>query len=224
VSTGVRFSTLPRTPSSAHTSLSPPTTLTLIYNPLIGYASTAYAAQISPTIALASRFGVNVYSYESDLSVGGEWWIGRRRGKRAVPKVDPQAVRESDEWRQPGLGAEIQGREAILEEGDLRGSHLAPVREMRHGREEIDGPFAKERVYPGSAARPAPPATVEVESSNTAEDDRDGILKAKVSGNWVRATRSASHRPYTLTRSLSQYCTRRGYGTASSRSGWSQTS
>jgi hypothetical protein len=47
----------------------------------MGFLSTAYSAQISPHLALSSRYGVNVYSYESDLCVGGEWWIGSGRGK-----------------------------------------------------------------------------------------------------------------------------------------------
>lgn len=78
LSTGLRFTTLP--PSASNPNPSPPTTLTLLYNPLIGYLSTAYSAQVSPHMALSSRYGVNVYSYESELTVGGEWWIGSGRG------------------------------------------------------------------------------------------------------------------------------------------------
>lgn len=32
-------------------------------------------------VVLVIWFGVNVYLYESDFSVGGEWWIGRWCGK-----------------------------------------------------------------------------------------------------------------------------------------------
>lgn len=55
----------------------------------MGFISTAYAAQLSPTVSLATRFGVNIYSYESDFSVGGEWWIGRRFGGGRGPAVEP---------------------------------------------------------------------------------------------------------------------------------------
>lgn len=55
----------------------------------MGFISTAYAAQLSPTVSLATRFGVNSYSYESDFSVGGEWWIGRRFGGGRGPAVEP---------------------------------------------------------------------------------------------------------------------------------------
>lgn len=69
----------------------------------MGFVSTSYAAQVTPHLSLASRFGVNVYSYESDLCVGGEWWIGSGRGKggwRGLPlggsgdeqEVQPQPV------------------------------------------------------------------------------------------------------------------------------------
>ncbi|KAI9634632.1 uncharacterized protein MKK02DRAFT_16182 [Dioszegia hungarica] len=122
ISTGLRFSTLPTPSSGSHHPLSPPTTLTLLYNPLMGFVSTAYSAQISPTIALSSRYGVNVYSYESDLSIGGEWWIGRRRGKRV------------ESGTTPGLSAAVD---------------------------------------------PQP-----MESTRDTAEDRDGILKAKISGNW----------------------------------------
>lgn len=159
----------------------------------MGFLSTAYSAQISPTIALSSRFGVNVYSYESDLSIGGEWWIGRRRGKRVVddaissPALSSQTTGELSQG--PGERERIAGREAILEEGDLRSSHpgsgpQVPVTE------EIAGPFAHERVYPvippRGQSRVITSETPDVGMGESEmENDRDGILKAKISGNWV---------------------------------------
>jgi distribution and morphology protein 10 len=91
----------------------------------MGFLSTSYAAQVTPRLALASRFGVNVYSYESDLSIGGEWWIGKGRGS----------------W----IGSNGKDREAV----------------------------------PGGAGS-EPPLTV-----TTADQDRDGVLRAKVSGTGV---------------------------------------
>jgi distribution and morphology protein 10 len=102
----------------------------------MGFLSTSYAAQVTPRLALASRFGVNVYSYESDLSLGGEWWIGKGRGS----------------W----IGSNGKDRE----------------------------------VVPGGAgAEPTLAVT-------TADQDRDGVLRAKVSGTgvsgWMR--RLVTHR------------------------------
>lgn len=122
LSTGLRFTTIPNSTANPTAPVSPPTTLTILYNPLMGFLSTSYAAQVTPRLALASRFGVNVYSYESDLSLGGEWWIGKGRGS----------------W----IGSNGKDRE----------------------------------VVPGGAGS-EPPLTV-----TTADQDRDGVLRAKVSG------------------------------------------
>lgn len=85
VSTGVRFSTLPETntlPGAAPSQ--PPTTITATLNPIMGHLSTAYAVAISPNSSLASRFDFNLFSYDADLTIGGEWL--QRQGKE-VPKV-----------------------------------------------------------------------------------------------------------------------------------------
>lgn len=155
VSTGVRFTTLPGS-SSPNTPPSPPTTITVLYNPLIGFLSTAYAAQIAPTVSVATRFGVNVYSYESDFAIGGEWWIGRRRGKRG-PEAE---VELSDEFK-----AELAKRQLIG--GVLRADEDA---EPQH-----DSTF-KGELAP-LASHKAPPL-------KPGDKDRDGVLKARLGGNW----------------------------------------
>ena len=67
MSTGLRFSTLPR-----HSGF--PYTMTLTLNPLMGNLSSSYSVVASPLLALSTRFDFNVYSYESDLVVGMELW------------------------------------------------------------------------------------------------------------------------------------------------------
>ncbi|KZP24574.1 hypothetical protein FIBSPDRAFT_856758 [Athelia psychrophila] len=98
VSTGIRFTTSPdATPqsfqlpanSSSPLSLastprglpSPPTTITALFNPMMGHMSGAYAARVSPDLALGSRFDFNVYSYESEWTMGAEWWIRQKHTK-----------------------------------------------------------------------------------------------------------------------------------------------
>ncbi|EIW61284.1 mitochondrial distribution and morphology protein 10 [Trametes versicolor FP-101664 SS1] len=99
VSTGIRFTTVPdatppsfQVPSSSSSPSSPtprgppsqpPTTITALFNPMLGHISGAYAARVSRDLSLASRFDFNVYSYESEWSVGAEWW--QRRGKHHPP-------------------------------------------------------------------------------------------------------------------------------------------
>ncbi|EER25138.1 mitochondrial protein, putative [Coccidioides posadasii C735 delta SOWgp] len=90
LSTGLRFTTLPAASesihslSSTHPAQSPistfPYTLTLTLTPLTGSLSTTYSLLASPNLAFSSRFGFNVYSWESEMVAGCELW--RRKKKR----------------------------------------------------------------------------------------------------------------------------------------------
>jgi mitochondrial distribution and morphology protein 10 len=53
---------------------------------MMGHLSTAYAARVSQDLALCSRFDFNMYSYESEWTMGAEWWI--RRGLRKILDED----------------------------------------------------------------------------------------------------------------------------------------
>ncbi|KAI0720200.1 mitochondrial distribution and morphology protein 10 [Cerioporus squamosus] len=118
VSTGIRFTTLPDAtppsfqvpssstagPSTPHVPPSqPPTTITALFNPMLGHISGAYAAKVSRDLSLASRFDFNVYSYESEWSMGAEWW--QRRGKVRHPPSSPDEPTPS----LPDLADEVQG-------------------------------------------------------------------------------------------------------------------
>lgn len=82
-SLGTRFQTLP-------THHGTPLTATLTFN-LLGHMSATYAV-VAGDCTLASQFGFNVYSYESDWAVGMELWNKRR--PRAV--VTTPSVEESE--------------------------------------------------------------------------------------------------------------------------------
>jgi mitochondrial distribution and morphology protein 10 len=99
VSTGIRFTTLPDAtpPSFQLPSTSalpsnqsplplsqPPTTLTALFNPMLGHISGAYAARVSRDLSMCSRFDFNVYSYESEWTMGAEWWIRKNGVKHAA--------------------------------------------------------------------------------------------------------------------------------------------
>ena len=123
VSTGIRFTTLPdATPPSFQIPTSsgagpstpvgppsqPPTTITALFNPMLGHISGAYAARVSRDLALASRFDFNVYSYESEWSIGAEWWQHHSKVQHApspsdVSKSDP-SIRSISQ-----LADEVQG-------------------------------------------------------------------------------------------------------------------
>jgi len=92
MSTGIRFTTLPR-----HTGF--PYTMTLTLNPLMGNVSSTYAVKAGRNLALCSQFDFNFYSYESDLKLGLELW----RRKRPV-EVDVEWAERMirPEWREVG--------------------------------------------------------------------------------------------------------------------------
>ncbi|GAA5894343.1 hypothetical protein JCM5296_005144 [Sporobolomyces johnsonii] len=90
LSTGLRFSTVPE---SAGGPPQPPTTITATLNPIMGQLSTAYAVQTGKDSSLASRFDFNMYSYDADLTVGGEWF--QRKGKSAKAKGHEREVDEA---------------------------------------------------------------------------------------------------------------------------------
>ena len=71
---------------------------------MLGHISGAYAARVSRDLSLASRFDFNVYSYESEWSLGAEWW--QRRSKARHP---PSTSDESESPSLPDLAGEVQG-------------------------------------------------------------------------------------------------------------------
>ncbi|KIM45793.1 hypothetical protein M413DRAFT_440830 [Hebeloma cylindrosporum] len=94
VSTGIRFTTLPDAtppsfqvpppsivqapvPTTRTPPFQPPTTITALFNPMLGHMSGAYTARGSRDLALSSRFDFNVYSFESEWAMGVEWWLRR---------------------------------------------------------------------------------------------------------------------------------------------------
>lgn len=185
VSTGLRFTTLPPVLTPGAPPPSPPTTLTLLYNPLIGFLSSAYSAQVSPTVALSTRFGVNIYSYESDLAVGGEWWVGRRRGKRDAPTSPSPPIRSST----PGLNLRGEEEDVVMEKQLDSPFPILRDEEDVSSEKAMDSPIplVKQRSPVASQnellkGRVGGPADGEVSG---AETDRDGIIKARLSGNWV---------------------------------------
>lgn len=84
VSAAIRFTTLPdsalQTASSSKTPFfQPPTICTATFTPITGHLSAAYAAKVSRDLALCSRFTFNINSYESEWTMGGEWWLRRKK-------------------------------------------------------------------------------------------------------------------------------------------------
>ncbi|KAK9453174.1 hypothetical protein V1511DRAFT_505845 [Dipodascopsis uninucleata] len=85
ISTGLRYNTLS---AYAHT----PMTMTLTLNPLMGNLSTTFAVQSTKFTAFASRYDFNVYSYESNLTLGCELW---KRPERPISSKRLRSKRRS---------------------------------------------------------------------------------------------------------------------------------
>jgi len=64
-----------------------PYTMTLTLNPIIGALASTYSVKPTSNLALSSRFDFNVYSWESQYTLGAEIWRGRGRKNRAR-KID----------------------------------------------------------------------------------------------------------------------------------------
>ncbi|KAM5467366.1 Mitochondrial distribution and morphology protein 10 [Microsporum audouinii] len=120
LSAGVRFTTLPAAYDARSSSTSPPTlggaggsqipspistfpyTLTLTLTPLTGSLSTTYSLLASPNLALSSRFGFNVYSWESEMVAGCELW--RNRKKINLHNYSPDGSIDDLAWAKRKLG------------------------------------------------------------------------------------------------------------------------
>ncbi|KAJ5997391.1 hypothetical protein N7499_006215 [Penicillium canescens] len=127
MSTGLRFSTLPaatEVPASPRSSLlsstskfSPtptpistfPYTLTLTLTPVTGSLSTTYSLRASPNLAFSSRFGFNVYSWESEMVAGCELW---RQTKKSKSDDDDGLEWARRKMRLHDIGASLPGSPA----------------------------------------------------------------------------------------------------------------
>ena len=70
--------------SSNESSSQAPTVITALFNPMMGHISAAYAARVSRDLSLASRFDFNIYSYESQWTMGAEWWMRHSQSNTVV--------------------------------------------------------------------------------------------------------------------------------------------
>lgn len=65
-----------------------PYTMTLTVTPLTGSLASTYSIKPTQNLALSSRFGFNVYSWESEYVLGAEIWRQHYRPRSTVPSSD----------------------------------------------------------------------------------------------------------------------------------------
>ncbi|KAJ5620300.1 hypothetical protein N7510_004284 [Penicillium lagena] len=124
MSTGLRFTTLPPATevlsSSSSSSSTPPApistfpyTLTLTLTPITGSLSTTYSLRASPNISFSSRFGFNVYSWESEMVAGCELW--RRKAKSEAGKADDGLEWARHKMRLHDFSASLPGSSVLAD-------------------------------------------------------------------------------------------------------------
>ena len=84
-------------------------TITAIFNPMMGHISTAYAARVSRDLSLCSRFDFNIYSYESEWTMGAEWWVRRSLGAGDAMRRLREVSHDITEEIETPKNEEVQG-------------------------------------------------------------------------------------------------------------------
>ena len=136
VSVGVRFTTLPDStavrPSADHDApfttdhsspsivkVQPPTTITAIFSPITGHIQSAYSARVSQDLSLSSRFMFNINSYDSEWTMGLEWWM--RRKPRPASDEQPEPAPSEDFPTETSLSATIPQADRGASFGPIQG-------------------------------------------------------------------------------------------------------
>lgn len=120
VSFGARFeSTEPNTADVQNGATGTPLSATMTINPLMGNLSATYAVKARDQCSLATRFDFNVYSYESEWSVGMELWSTRRLAGLVAIDEDRERERERKEAA-AAAKAKLQAKQPKQKRSTLR--------------------------------------------------------------------------------------------------------
>ncbi|KAI1810375.1 hypothetical protein GGS20DRAFT_204549 [Poronia punctata] len=165
MSFGARFATLPSHKGT-------PLTATMTINPLMGTLSWTYAVMAGHHCSLATKMDFNVYSYESDWSVGMELW--RKKGAWTVePDIDKEpAVFPTDILPQRSFQAKMEWRmDDSVQQPNATALPPAP---------------APETTTPLTTKQRTFRAKMDWRQNNEGEDEDlySGVLKARLDHQW----------------------------------------
>lgn len=139
LSLGGRFQTLP-------THAGTPLTAALTFN-LLGHFSATYAVMAGGGCTLASQFGFNVYSYESEWAVGVELWRGggaSKPGAEAPAPAPAPGPADAAPGRSSGDEPGTAGVEPVVDPVDIPSHEAEAVLAARTGLDtEIDSSLAE---------------------------------------------------------------------------------
>lgn len=212
LSTGIRFSTLPDTPQQplmiapsfdsspsphqastlASAPSQPPTVITATLNPMMGHLSTAYAARMARDVVVCSRFDFNVYSYESEWTMGAEYWLRKSGGGGGVESVEASDADVPAPMNRIGSTSSIGGLRGHDETRQARfqEEHAMSLREASEAVSQVDGNtgdggtsvFGLLRDPPALApSAPSPRATCANSTLAHLLSPITGVLKARIS-------------------------------------------
>ena len=202
LSTGLRFATL-SLPATLHSSSRPskplagsasalssqipsqitgssfPYTLTLTLTPLTGSLSSTYSVRASPNLSLSSRFGFNVYSWESEYVLGAEIWRKHQRAP-AIPETQEQEL-DGLAWARAKMADWYEeGKRRISD--TLEGSDDEPPEPSTNRLLDANSP-------PSSSTRTLP--KLSSSTLNTAADSsklEESVIKLRLDDGWnIRA-------------------------------------
>lgn len=138
LSLGGRFQTLP-------THAGTPLTAALTFN-LLGHFSATYAVMAGRGCTLASQFGFNLYSYESEWAVGVELWRGggARKGQGGGGDDASPGLADAASGRKSGDGPGAVDGERVVDPVDIPPQEAEAVLAARTGLDhEIDPSLAE---------------------------------------------------------------------------------
>jgi distribution and morphology protein 10 len=98
VSCGIRLATLPSHKGT-------PLTATVTLNPLVGSIAASYAIRAGKFLSLGSRLDFNVYSYDSNWSLGMEIW-----GKEVLPRIEEPVAETPPRGTERSFQAKLEWR------------------------------------------------------------------------------------------------------------------
>ncbi|CCF41667.1 hypothetical protein CH063_11880 [Colletotrichum higginsianum] len=167
VSFGGRFATLPEHRGT-------PLTATLTLNPLMGNISASYAVVAGKHCSLATRMDFNVYSYESDWSVGMELWR-----KNLTRNIEPALSAESLVKKERSFQAKLEWRldepEGVPEPEELRPVVVTGNKDEERKEKPRERSFQAKMEW--RLDDPAPDDTKAV------EDEYGNVIKARLDQN-----------------------------------------
>ncbi|CAK7231888.1 Mitochondrial distribution and morphology protein 10 [Sporothrix bragantina] len=160
-----------------------PLTATLTVNPLMGNLSAAYAVVAREDCSLATRFDFNVYSYESEWSVGMELWSTRRLAGLVAVDADEAA-------NEPDGAVPVVAPPASPPALPIAKSFGIPERSFQAKLEwRLDEPAVESSDKVSTTAStsistpvPSPPPLVPEETPSS-EEKYQGVLKARLDQN-----------------------------------------